>query len=407
MAAGRTVESIAEEFGTPFFLYDLDQVRSNFQEALEHFGPGVAYATKAFLSGDVVRLASEEGMSLDVSTDGEYDLARTAGFPPERLVVHGNNKSSWLLHQAVADGVQWVVIDNWDDLHSLSEIALLTGRTVNVLLRVNPGIEVHTHIFNSTGNRGSKFGLPVWTGDAAKGVEAVRSSPGLELKGLHTHIGSLVYSLENFSKGLVALSELIDQVEPEVVVAGGGLGVPYLNDDVAPSFADWSDTVKSALRGEGYNGRILAEPGRCMVAGASITVYRVGVVRENIREGRREFIVAVDGGMSDNPRPLLYDSGYEVFMVDDPQAGRTVPVRLVGSHCESGDTLIQRGLMSRVPVQGDLVCTPVTGAYGYSMASNYNRMPRPAVLYIEGGEVRVGLKRESFDAMRSMDLFFG
>ena len=399
----RSVADLVAEFGSPLIVYDLDEVRRNFDEAYREFGPGVAYATKAFVSGDVIAAAHEAGLSLDVATEGEYELARAAGFPAERLVVHGNNKSDWLIDAAVHDGVQWIVIDNIDDIERVEQASADRGVVTSVLVRVNPGIEVHTHEYIATGNRESKFGLPIWTGEAQAAVRRVGAASHLQFRGIHTHIGSLVYSLENVERGLEAIGEIIADTDADVVVAGGGLGVRYLNADDAPSFADWAKTIRATLTHGGFTGSILVEPGRSMIAKAAITVYTVGVVRDL----DERVLVAVDGGMSDNPRPMLYGSGYEAFLADAVPDARPVPVRIVGSHCESGDTLIARGFLQRRPRRGDLVVTPVSGAYGFSLASNYNRMRRPAVVFVSGGTARVGIARESFEDLRRNDASFG
>lgn len=399
---GRPVQDLIREYGSPLFVYDLDEVRRNFREAYEEFGDGVAYATKAFLSGDMIGLARDEGLSLDVSTDGEYEMVRASGFPLGRIVVHGNNKSSWLIDAAVQDGVQWIVLDNPDDIALANEACERHGTTVQVVIRVNPGIDVHTHEFYATGNRESKFGFPTWTDGAKKGLDLIDQAKRLEFRGLHTHIGSLVYSLPNFERGLEELRDTIDYCRPELFVAGGGLGVRYINSDIAPTFGEWAKAIRGSLAGVGFNGQVLVEPGRSMVAKSAITIYTVGVVRDV--EGR--CVVAVDGGMSDNPRPLLYDSGYEAVLTQDIGGDRPLPVRLVGSHCESGDTIVREGFLQRRPSRGDLVATPVTGAYGFSMASNYNRMRRPAVVYVSSGSARLGIARETFQDLRRNDTYF-
>lgn len=399
---GRPLDELVADHDTPLFIYDLAEIRRNFERARALFGHGVAYATKAFVSGEIVRLADDTGLSLDVSTDGEYELALAAGFPADRLVIHGNNKSDWLLERAVTDGVQWIVIDADAEITRLVAVCERLDATVRVMVRVNPGVEVHTHEFVATGNRTSKFGIPAWTDAATTALARVAALPRLDLQGVHTHIGSLVYSLDNFEKAIESLGHVVDAIDPDTVVVGGGLGVRYLNSDVAPSLASWATATTDALRRTGFAGRVLAEPGRCLVAGSALTVYSVGAVKEV----PDQTIVAVDGGMSDNPRPILYDSGYEVALADAVDVPRTVPIRLVGSHCESGDTLVHRGWVSRRPTAGDLLITPVTGAYGYAMASNYNRMRRPAILFVDGDRSWVGVRRESFADMRACDRFF-
>lgn len=397
-----TAADLVREYGSPLFVYDLDDIRRNFDEAYEEFGDGVAYATKAFLSGDIIALARDAGLSLDVSTDGELEMVLAAGFPAERIVVHGNNKSSRLIDTAVRAGVQWIVLDNWDDIEITHRVCQSYRTSAAVMVRVNPGIEIHTHEYNATGNRDSKFGLPIWTGEAKRALDRVGELDDLDFRGLHTHIGSLVYSLPNFERALEALDETIAYSDTDLVVAGGGLGVRYLNADVAPTFAEWAKTIREALGRVGFEGKVLVEPGRSMVAGAAITIYTVGTVRDM---GER-VLAAVDGGMSDNPRPMLYDSGYEAFLTDSVEARRPVAVKLVGSHCESGDMIVPAGFLQRRPQRGDLVATPVTGAYGYSMASNYNRMRRPAIVYVASGEPRLGIARESFEDLRRGDSYF-
>jgi diaminopimelate decarboxylase len=397
-----SASELVAEYGSPLFVYDLDEIRDNFFDAYGEFGDGIAYATKAFLSGDIVALAYDAGLSLDVSTDGEYEMVRASGFPADRIVLHGNNKSPWLIDAAVRDGVQWLVIDNWDDIDLTRETCRAYGTTARVVLRVNPGIEVHTHEFCATGNRHSKFGLPIWTGDAQRALDLIHHTKEFDFRGIHTHIGSLVYSLSNFERGLEALQETIASSGTDLVIVGGGLGVRYLNADEAPTFAAWAKTIKATLQRIGFEGKVLAEPGRSVVARSGITIYTVGTVRDM----GDLVLVAVDGGMSDNPRPMLYGSGYEAFLCDAVEHGRPVPTRLVGSHCESGDTLVTKGSLQRRPVRGNLVATPVTGAYGYSMASHYNRMCRPAVVYVSAGEARLGIARDSFEDLRRNDTYF-
>lgn len=397
--AGVDVLDAAAEFGTPLFLYDAAELRHNFREAVEIFGDGVAYATKAFLTPHLARLAAREGMSFDVSTAGEYECCRRAGIPAAKLVLHGNNKQPGELFRAVEEGVQWIVVDNFDEIDLLTAITRELKKPVNVVIRINPGVEVHTHKYVATGNRESKFGFPAWTGDADKAIHLVRAEPYLVFTGLHMHIGSFVLALDNFLQALDAAAPLLETHEPEVLVVGGGLGVRYLNGDSCPTFREWGEAIVSWGRHRLPGSRILAEPGRTMVARAGITLYTVGVVQQ---KGDLNF-VAVDGGMSDNPRPILYESGYEVFNAGAPLARREQKVRVVGRHCESGDTLLEHG---RLPVTrvSDIVCTPVTGAYGYSMASNYNLVPRAAIVFADDGRAQLTTRRETLDDLFAREL---
>lgn len=400
-AVGRVdLVEAARQFGTPLFVYDEAHMARNFAEAVDVFGPGVAYATKAFLCKAVARLAYDQGMSLDVSTAGEYHVARVAGVPASRLVVHGNNKSDAEVERAVSEGVQWLVLDSFDDIDRVLAATARVGKTCPVLVRVNPGVEVHTHRFTATGNRNSKFGFPLWTSDAAAAVERVRKSSRLDFKGLHIHVGSLVFAIENYMSALDSVLDFVRDADPEVFVVGGGLGVRYLNGDDAPSFSEWAGAILRHCTKAGVRARILAEPGRSMVAAAAVTLYTVGSIA---RKGVRTYL-AVDGGMSDNPRPLLYGSGYEIFLPRAPLAARDKLVTVVGRHCESGDTLVHDGALPSSVAIGDVVSTPVTGAYGYCMASNYNLLTRPAIVWVAGGEATVVVRRETFDDLLRCDL---
>jgi diaminopimelate decarboxylase len=390
----------AREFGTPLFVYDREQMAANFAMAVEAFGNGVAYATKAFLCKAVARLAYATGMSLDVSTAGEYHLARAAGVPASKLVVHGNNKTREEVERAVSEGVQWIVLDSFDDIDKVTDTAARLRTSAPVLIRVNPGVEIHTHRFTATGNRKSKFGFPLWTGDASAAVEQVRGNPRLDFKGLHIHVGSLVFAIDNFISAVDCVLDFVRSVDPEVFVVGGGLGVRYLRDDDAPGFRPWADAILKHLEGAGVRAQILAEPGRSMVASAAVTLYTVGSIAS---KGARTYL-AVDGGMSDNPRPLLYGSGYEVFLPGAPLAPRDRVVTVVGRHCESGDTLVEDATLPSSVAIGDIVSTPVTGAYGYCMASNYNLLTRPAIVWAADGEARVIVRRETFDDLMRCDV---
>lgn len=397
---GVEVLEIVRKYGTPVFVYDEQDLVSQFRLAHKLFGDGIAYATKAVINKRVASLAYSSGLSLDVSTEGEYQCCRRAGVPSEHLVVHGNNKTYAEVYTAVSDGVQWIVADSFDDLRLISRVASEVGRQPNVLIRINPGVEVHTHRYVATGNRDSKFGFPTWTADGEQAVGLAKADPALNFMGLHMHVGSFVLSTETFLAALKSVHRFVERVNPEVLVVGGGLGARYLNSDSCPTLEEWSIAILEWCRMEELSCRVLAEPGRALVARAAITLYTVGGVTE---KGDRTF-VSVDGGMSDNPRPLLYGSGYEVFNAGKPLAERTNRVDLVGRHCESGDTLVRDGLLPVDTQVGDIVCTPVTGAYGYSMASNYNMMPRPPIVFVKDREERLVVRRETVDDLMSLDI---
>jgi len=384
---------LAAEHGTPAFVYDEVGLRTSFRAARSLFGEGVAYATKAFLTPSLARIAADEGMSFDVSSAGEYRCCRLAGVAPDRLVVHGNNKTVQEIDTAVADGVQWIVVDNFVELSRVIDAARRLAVTPRVLIRVNPGIQIHTHRYIATGNRNSKFGFPVWTGDAAEAMETARRAGCLDVVGLHFHIGSFVLSLDTFVAALDAVASIVEQFDPRVLVVGGGLGLRYLRTDECPTLEEWGRAILDWAARRFPGRRVLAEPGRVLVARSALTLYTVGMVQ---RKGRTRF-VAVDGGMSDNPRPMLYGSGYEAFSLTRPLEPHAAVCRLVGRHCETGDTLVERALLPESTAVGDIVCTPVTGAYGYSMASTYNLIPRPPIIMVRDGRARVTTRRETED----------
>jgi diaminopimelate decarboxylase len=390
---------LAEEHGTPLFVYDEAHLRARCREAVAAFGDGVAYASKAFLCKAMAALAHGEGMCIDVSTGGELAVALAAGVPGERLVLHGNNKSTHELRTALDAGVGRIVVDSFDELDRLASL----GRPARVLVRVTPGVEAHTHEYVMTGQEDSKFGFGLRSGAAAAAVERVRALPGIELVGLHAHIGSQIFVVSSFVKAVEVLAEFFVPLELPELVVGGGLGVPYVGGEEAPTIAQWARAVHDGAADAGIPSgvRITTEPGRSIVATAGVTLYTVGTIKE--LPGIRTYL-AVDGGMSDNPRPVLYGSGYEAFLPRATWAERSFVATIVGKHCESGDVIVRDASLPPDVRVGDVVCTPVTGAYGYSMASNYNRVPRPAVVFARDGDARVVVRRETYDDLLRLDL---
>ncbi len=402
---------LAERFGTPLFVYDEEHLRVRCREAVDAWGDGVAYATKAFLCLAMAKLAHEEGMWLDVSTGGELHVALSAGVPAARLVLHGNNKSEPELARALSVGVGRIVLDSFDEIDRLARLApapapAAEGRSADgrqaVMLRVTPGIEAHPHDFVRTGQEDSKFGFGLASGAASQAVARVRALPGLDLVGIHAHIGSQVFRVDSFAQEVEALAGFFSPLGLTELCVGGGLGVPYVARETAPSLSQWAQTVHDACRSAGIPAetRVTAEPGRSIVAAAGVTLYRVGTIKE--LPGVRTY-VAVDGGMSDNPRPVLYGSGYETFLPRQPTALRPLTARVVGKHCESGDIVVADARLPADVVVGDVLATPVTGAYGYSMASNYNKVPRPGVVFVAEGEARVVVRRETDDDLIRLD----
>jgi diaminopimelate decarboxylase len=391
--------ALAERFGTPLFVYDEAHLRARCREALAAFGDGVAYASKAFLCLAMARLAHEEGLHLDVATGGELHVALAAGVPAERIVLHGNNKSTEELRAARQAGVGRVVVDSFDELERLAALHAEDGRVQPVLLRATPGVEAHTHEFVRTGQVDSKFGLGVASGDFQRAVALASDAPSVELLGAHLHIGSQVFVADFFHQAIEVIAPWVKELDLPELSIGGGLGVAYVEEEEAPTITEWAESVLSGCRDAGITARILAEPGRAIAAQAAVTLYTVGTIKDV--PGVRTY-ASVDGGMSDNPRPVLYGSGYEAFLPRAVEAERPRRVTVVGKHCESGDVLVRDAQVPADLAVGDILATPVTGAYGHSMGSNYNKVPRPAVVFVADGEAREVVRRETFvDLLRN------
>jgi diaminopimelate decarboxylase len=401
MLGGCDTVRLAAEHGTPLFIYDEAHLRARCREAVAAFGPGAVYASKAFLCRAMARLAHEEGMAIDVSTGGELHVCLAAGVPAERLVFHGNNKSRNELRRALEFGVGRIVVDSFDELDRLQSLHERGRRPPRILLRVTPGVEAHTHEFVSTGQDDSKFGFTVSSGAAERAVEEAANSSAMELIGIHAHIGSQVFRVKSFAEALRVVADFAKPLDLPELSIGGGLGVAYVEGEDAPSITEWAHVLKEAASTLGVTGQLFAEPGRAIAAQAAITVYTVGTVK--VLPGIRTY-VAVDGGMSDNPRPILYGSGYETFVPARVNDDRPSVIRLVGKHCESGDVLVLEGRVPEGLDVGDFIATPVTGAYGHSMGSNYNKVLRPAILFAVEGEARLVVRRESFDDLLVTDL---
>jgi diaminopimelate decarboxylase len=401
--AGIDILELCEEVGTPVFVYDEDHLRRRCREAVAAWGSGVAYASKAFLCRAMARLAHEEGMAVDVSTGGELHVALAAGVPAARLVLHGNNKSGSELARALEVGVGRIVVDSFDEIDRLEGLAIRLHRRPQVLVRVTPGIEAHTHEYVMTGQDDSKFGFGLSSGAAAEAVARLqRPGSPVALVGLHAHIGSQIFALDSFEKAIAALAGFFLPLGLEELCIGGGLGAAYVAGESAPTITQWAQTVRAAATVAGIDPavRLTAEPGRAVVAAAAITCYTVGTIKEI--PGLRTYL-SVDGGMSDNPRPVLYGSGYEAFLVRATDARRPRPVTVVGKHCESGDVIVRDARLPADVAVGDVLATPVTGAYGHSMASTYNKVPRPPVIFVRDGTSRIVVRRETLDDLLMLD----
>lgn len=392
---GCDVHDLTQQFGTPLFVYDETHLRTRCREAVAAFGAdAVVYATKAFLCTAMARLAHEEGLLLDVATGGELFVALHAGVPADRCVMHGNNKSTAELREAITAGVRHIVVDSFDELDRIDALHEQGLAAPRVQLRITPGVYVHTHEFVSTGQNDSKFGFNLVNGDAQRAVTRARAAKSVQLVGVHCHIGSNVFDTDNFTKAAEVMVRFANECELPELTLGGGLGVAYLNNENAPSITQWASALRTATTQLRRGVRVMVEPGRSIVASAAVTLYEVGTIK-NI-PGVRTY-VAVDGGMSDNPRPVLYGSGYEAFVPTRTDADRTMEARIVGKHCESGDVLIAQASLPADLRVGDVIATPVTGAYGHSMGSNYNKVPRPAVVFVHEGKARVVVRRETYD----------
>lgn len=399
--AGCDAEELAREFGTPLFVYDEEHVRQRCRQARAAFGGSVAYASKAFLCLAMARLVEEEGLHLDVATGGELYVAQAAGVPGDRLVMHGNNKSAEELAAAVEAGVGRIVVDSFDELDRLDALHASTGARPQVLLRITPGVEAHTHEFVTTGVDDTKFGFTASTGLADAAIGRARHADSVELVGLHAHIGSQVFELRSFQQAVEVIAGFARPYGLPELSLGGGLGVAYVEGESAPSIEEWGEAIAEACAAVGFDAPVSAEPGRALVASSAVTLYEVGTIKE--LPGIRTY-VSVDGGMSDNPRPVLYGSGYETFLPRAAARDRDRAVRVVGKHCESGDLLVRDGRVPADIAVGDILATPVTGAYGHSMGSNYNKVPRPAVVFARGGDARLVVRRETYQDLLRNDV---
>jgi diaminopimelate decarboxylase len=409
---GCDLVALAEEFGTPLFVYDEAALRDRCREYREHVPGGAAYASKAFLCSAMARLVADEGLSIDVATGGELHVALHAGFPPERITLHGNNKSRDELVRAIDARIGHIVVDSWDELDRLHTLANELDAHPTVLVRVTPGVEAHTHEHIATGVEDSKFGFGLADGNALAAARQVVERGALPFAGFHCHIGSQVVRLDAFETAVAKMVELIQQFERATSTTvdecnvGGGLGVRYTSGDRVPTVERYAaalhDTFAKALIDADVRSRprITVEPGRSIAARAGVTLYRVGTIKHVT--GVRTY-VAVDGGMSDNLRPIAYGARYEAFLPARAAAERALVATVAGKHCEQGDLLVRDAALPDDVQVDDVLAVPVTGAYSYSMASNYNKVTRPAVVFVRDGHARVVVRRETDDDLVRLD----
>ena len=405
---GVTLPALARQFGTPLYIYDEATLRGQARAVraafeTEYSLTRVVFATKALMSLAILRLFADEGLSVDVVSGGELHAAIVAGIDPATITFHGNNKTPDEIREAIAAGVGLIAIDNLPEIELVSDIAAGQGRTVRCLLRVNPGIDTHTHTKIRTGHLDSKFGVPIATGAAARALEAMVDAPGITPVGYHAHIGSQLFESEAYALALRTLAEFAATmrdrfgVVPEVLSPGGGFGIAYGPDQDAAPLDLWARETVAALHDvlrehDLPKPELVLEPGRMLVGRAGVALYTVGSIKTI--PGVRTY-VAVDGGMSDNIRPSLYGAVYDVTLANRIAPDADDPVTIAGKFCESGDILIDRALLPELRA-GDLLALPAAGAYTMAMASNYNMAPRPAMVLVADGSVRLIRRRERY-----------
>ncbi|WP_438432286.1 diaminopimelate decarboxylase [Gorillibacterium sp. sgz500922] len=404
---GCDTAALANTFGTPLYVMDEDLIRRRCREFNEAFQASglkfqVAFASKAFCVMAMCRLIEEEGLTLDVVSDGELYTALQAGFPPERIHFHGNNKTPEEIDYAVEAGIGVFVVDNFHELALLNAIAGSKRKKIDILLRVSPGVEAHTHDYMLTGNEDSKFGFDLGSGAAMEAARRALEQPNLELLGIHSHIGSQIFEVEGFRHAVEKLMGFALAVRDEtgavfrVFNLGGGFGVRYVEGDSPLEIKDYvkaiTENIHSTFTAGGYPvPAVWVEPGRTIVGDAGTTLYRIGSMKD--LPGIRKY-VSVDGGMTDNPRPALYQAKYEALLANRASEANEETVSIAGKCCESGDMLIWDLELPKAEA-GDILAVSCTGAYNYSMASNYNRIRRPAVVFVKDGEAEVVVQRES------------
>ncbi|MEV8392306.1 MULTISPECIES: diaminopimelate decarboxylase [unclassified Streptomyces] len=412
--AGIEVTRLAEEFGTPAYILDEADFRARCRAWADAFGKDadVFYAGKAFLSRAVVRWLDEEGLNLDVCSGGELATALAAGMPAERIAFHGNNKSVQEIERAVSAGVGRIVLDSFQEIVQVAHVAQRLGRRQPVQIRVTVGVEAHTHEFIATAHEDQKFGVALAGGQAAEAVRRALKLDGLELIGIHSHIGSQIFDMAGFEVSARRVVQLLAQVRDEHGVElpeidlGGGLGIAYTSEDDPREPNDiakaLSDIVTRECESAGLRTpRISVEPGRAIVGPTAFTLYEVGTIKP--LEGLRTY-VSVDGGMSDNIRTALYDAEYSVALVSRRSDAEAMLTRVVGKHCESGDIVVRDAFLPADLAPGDLIAVPATGAYCRSMASNYNHALRPPVVAVKDGEARVIVRRETEEDLLRLDV---
>jgi len=416
--AGVDVRDAAAVHGTPLFIFDEADLRARareYRDAAQRVGARkVYYAAKAFLATTVARWVHEEGLGLDVASGGELAVALRAGVPGADLLLHGNNKSMTEIQTAMQAGVARIVVDSFEEIVRVADAALSAGIVQPVLVRLTIGVEAHTHEFIATAHEDQKFGFSVASGAADEAIRRIAKLPSLELRGLHSHIGSQIFDTDGFEEAAVRIIAFIDRLRVDQAVdiaelnLGGGMGIAYLPTDEPLSIDDLALHVAGVVTREclsiGLPVPALAfEPGRAIVGPAGITVYEVGTVKPVELDEVIRTYVSVDGGMSDNIRTALYDARYTIELASRTSSAELMLVRVVGKHCESGDIVVRDAYLPSDLVPGDLVAVAATGAYCRSMASNYNYLPKPAVVAVRDGKTSIVLRRETLEDLLALD----
>jgi diaminopimelate decarboxylase len=421
--AGKTAKTLAKEFGTPTFFIDEADFRERalawdkaLKDAFGSHAGTVYYASKAFICTEVARWIKEIGIGIDVSTGGEMAVALAGSIDPSKIGVHGNNKSLGEIEKAISVGVESIVIDSLYEIERVAEAAKKAGKVQRVLLRITPGIQAHTHESIATAHEDVKFGFSIASGAAWAAITAVRNHPSLELRGVHAHIGSQIFGYKSFeilSERLISLlAQYRDEFKSELpeLDLGGGYGIAYLPGDETVDPHEAMNALAAAVTKNcaAHNlqiPRVSIEPGRAIVGPTMFTLYEVGTVKDvTLENGTHRRYISIDGGMSDNIRPSLYGAEYTTILANRTSTAPHVSSRLVGKHCETGDIVIREIDLPDDIVPGDLLAVPATGAYGRSMASNYNHVPRPPVVAVMDGKARVIVRRESEADLLRLDI---
>jgi len=413
---GCSTSELAKQFGTPLYVVDEALIRQNcrlFKNSFVKNGmeTEVIYASKAFLNMAICKIIMEEGLSLDVVSGGELFTALKAGFPAEKIYFHGNNKTAAELKMAIEAGVGRIVADNLHELELIEELCQQKDKRVNILFRVNPGIEAHTHEYIQTSKNDSKFGESIFSDRIMEIIEKLKEHSHIHFKGLHCHIGSQIFQEESFYSAAVVMLEFVAQLKRdfdltiEELNLGGGFGVYYSEDDAPINLQTCLQNLLGMIWDQASRlniklPKLMIEPGRAIIANAGTTLYEVGAVKQTF--GGRNYIF-VDGGMTDNPRTALYDARYDALIANKAAAENTETYTIAGKCCESGDILIKDIVLPQAQ-KGDIIAVMSTGAYNYSMASNYNRIPRPAVVFAKEGKAVIAVKRETYEDILRNDI---